>query len=447
MSHKYYNSASAGATTPYESAATAGATLAVVLAAIGAVDEIIWVKNTSNEAQAASSTFTAPASYATPQKPLRLYSVSDFDASPGTLAQGAKLRVATSSATLTFAGNWDINGVDIDLNFFSGVLNLSFSDTSQDGNIRVSNSTFSLNSNASSGVTIGPGGATTLDSYIHNFENITISSGAAGQIPVKFGAGRATFTNLALTGTATTNVIDVVSAGGYMLAEIRDSDLTGTAWTNLIKSTAIGQLNLKLINCKLPSGVTIYAGTHPFIVVELIKTGNADVGYGYAKYQGGVGSIITDASVYATTDPMQDGGVSISNLFASASTCGRGFPLSRTYIIPCVADTAVTPFVEILVQGDGAAALNTDEIYITASTVTVDGTTKGTTVTSHPGLITAGSACSAGTTAYTGDGYTTERTHRIETAAITPRQNGYIEIEVFLAKPSTAIYVGQVGAA
>lgn len=450
MAHKYYDSASTGATTPYESVATASTTLSAALGAIGASDEIIWVHNTSAES-IGTLTFSSSGTHATSQKPQRLYGVSDFDASPGTLAAGAKLNQVTTGDDWTFSGNWDIRYLDLDLSTGTSVGQLILGDNNQSANIKYCNGTVSLSSNSgntNTSIQCGPLTSSANRTYTIYFDDVDIVINNVTNRPFNLVVGTVTLNNISLSGTA---IPDAILKGrdipGKCVCTITNSDLTGKAWTTLVDSGSLGMLDITLINCKIPSGITTYGGTSTDISVELIKTGNADIGYGYSKTVGGVGSIIADASVYATTDPMQDGGVSISNLFASASTCGRGFPLSRTYIIPCVVDTAVTPFVEILVQGDGAAALNTDEIYITASTVTVDGTTQGTTVTSHPGAITAGSACSAGTTAYTGDGYTTERTHRIETAAITPRQNGYIEIEVFLAKASTAIYVGQVGAA
>ena len=158
------------------------------------------------------------------------------------------------------------------------------------------------------------------------------------------------------------------------------------------------------------------------------------------------GSVITIDSIYATTNPIPIGGINTSDIFTSTASCGRGNTLSREYFVEVADNTSVTPFVEILVQTSGASALNNDEVYITAETVTVAGTTQGSLVTSRPSALATPSACSAGTTAYTGDGYATERTHRIETASLTTRQAGLVKITVHLAKASTAIYVGSVGA-
>jgi hypothetical protein len=452
MGHKYYDSAATGESAPYESVATAANDLATALGAIGAVDEIIWVNNTSSETLSVNTTYTASATYAPPENPQRLYSVSDFDASPGALAAGAQI-ATTGSQSITLAGNWDINGVSFLTGTGGGSLsgaNFILQTSNGSGKISISNSTLGTysTSNSAGPVRLGPALVSGTDSYASYIKHTTLFYGAAGQT-AKIGSGKYELKDITIAGNATpTTLFASQAAGSVAKLLVADSDLTGKSWTSFADlSTTSAQSEIVVENCKTPGGISWTTGTiEQNSSITVINSGSADVSYGFAWY-GYAGSIIHDPSVYAASNPFKtpNSNVPYSVLMVSGSSCGRGQPLTRKFQIPIANDATKTPYVELLVQGDGAAARNSDEIYINARTITTDGTTLGTSVTSHPGAITAGSALAAGTVSYTGDGYTTERTHRIETAPVTARQDCFVEIEVCLAKASDAIYIGQVG--
>jgi hypothetical protein len=297
-----------------------------------------------------------------------------------------------------------------------------------------------------SGVYIGyPGGsvARAPNITLKNFTHYSKST-----MPIfQLGATVTTIDGLILSGTTAPTSLFKFQNPAISKLILKNSDLTGVAWTNLFDVTGTNVVyDVSVIDCKMPDSYTLSIGTtsSEISAITLINATSDDVNYQYAKYML-AGSIITIGSIYATTDPIQIGGVSVSDIFTSTASCGRGCTLSREYLVEVADNTAVTPFVELLVQTSGASALNNNEVYITAEAITVAGTTQGSQVTSHPGALATPSACSAGTTAYTGDGYATERTHRIETAAITTRQAGLVKITVHLAKASTALYVGSVG--
>jgi hypothetical protein len=446
MTDVYYDAGGSGSnTSPYDTAAKAATTLAAALGAVGATNDIIYALSTSSQA-ISTSTFTASATYATAENPQRLYSVSSLG-TPDTLTFGAKLTQVTTGDDFTISGYWDINGLDFDLSLSTAVGQLSLGVSGIAANIKLTNckftsATYSLSVNFMN-LGVASGNSSINQSII--LKNFTFYSNGTA-VPFVVGSGYFELDNLILSGTAPTTIFKFVR--GTSVVTLKNSDLTGNAWTNLLNVTATTTtFYFTIQNCKLPSSYTLYTGaiSSDLSTITLINASSGDINYQYAKYCL-AGSIITIDSVYASTSPMQVGGVSVSDIFTSTASAGRSNTLSREYFIVEVADnTSVTPFVEFLVQTSGAAALNNNEVYITAETVTVDGTTQGSQVTSHPGALATPSNCSAGTTAYTGDGYATERTHRVVTAAITTRQSGQVKITVHLAKASTAIYIGRVG--
>lgn len=450
MAHKYYDSAATGETTPYESVATAANDLATVLASIGATDEIIWVNGTSSESLTVSTAYTASATYGTPGKPQRLYSVQDFDSSPDTLATGARILLnASSNTSLTLVGNWDIFGVTFEHASTGGssLFALVLHGTAAEGHQRLSNCTSFVNASTASAIPLRLGTSVTTSQKALSGEllNHTVKFANSGQ-SIQLGEGYYVLDNLILAGTVSPTTLFTLLGNIINETIIKNSNLTGLSWTNLVNVSTATQVKLKLINCKIPSGANLFTGTFsPHNEIEIINVDSGSTHYRYEKHNY-AGSITTDTGIIATTSPLQDDTTSISNKFTASANCGRGAPLWRSYLIP-VTDTvtAIKAFAEFLVSGDGAAALNSDEVYITTEYLNSAGAPLGTLLTSHPGLITAGSALSAGTTAYTGDGYTTERTHRIESASFTPAMKGFVRVTVHLTKPSTSIYVGRVG--
>jgi hypothetical protein len=452
MPHKFYDSASGSGSAPYESVATAANNLAAALGAIGASDEIIWAKNTSSENLVANTTYTASAIYATPEKPQRLFSVFDFDASPGTLAAGAEIKT-TGSFQLVFVGNWSLSGKKLNpYNSSTSSANpaVVFHGTAQSGVITADDCEIGSSGTGATQVLLQLGVATasTVLAYISRILNSRLFWGAAGQY-IHLLMGRHSFHNVSIVGAVTPTTLFKAGTRAASDLVVTDSDLSGKNWTNFIDFSLVGaQCNALVENCKIPAGINWVAGVIQIgNSLTVINSGSADVGYGFAHYSY-AGSILHDPSVYAASNPIATkSGVPYSVLMVSGANCGRGVPLKRRFPLPIGNNETKTPFVELLVMGDGAAARNNTDIYVNVRCITTDGTTLGTRTTSHPGPLAAGSALSAGTISYTGDGYTTERTHRIEMPPLTARQDCFVEVEVCLAKPSEGIYIGQVGLA
>jgi len=173
---------------------------------------------------------------------------------------------------------------------------------------------------------------------------------------------------------------------------------------------------------------------------------NSDSGDTYTRYEEnqyeGIWSVAT--TIYATTTPADMSSAASDNFsikMATSANVSRHLPLYSQWMEVPVDAVAYTPAIEVLVGADGAAALNTDELWIEVDYNSGVDSPLGTRLTTLPDLITSGSAVAAGTTAWTGDGYTTERTHKLSTAQITPDKPGFVMMRVALGKPSTIIYV------
>jgi len=230
-------------------------------------------------------------------------------------------------------------------------------------------------------------------------------------------------------------------------ATIVNSDLSALAYTNLVgvSSNTEASGTIDFVRCKLRSGVTIVGGTWtgPGLRVRLLDCdyNNTNTRYEAHEYHG---TIVTNTSIYATTDPASDGTTPYSHEMTTNAYASRYLPLcSEWYERWATGGTAISPSIEILVSGDGAAALKDSEVWIEVQYQNDSTSPKGSTVTDAPAqIIDAGTEQAAGTTAWTGDNYTTERTHKLALASsITPNKSSYVRARVCLGKPNTKIYV------
>lgn len=173
---------------------------------------------------------------------------------------------------------------------------------------------------------------------------------------------------------------------------------------------------------------------------------NCDSGDTYTRNErhGYEGLWSVTPTIYATTDHADmstAAGDSYSIKMASSANVSRHLPLYSQWMQVWVDASAYTPSIEVLVSADGAAALNSDELWLEVDYNSGTDSPLGSRLATCPDIITAGTAVADGTTAWTGDGYTAERTHRLTVAAITPDKPGFVNMRVALAKPSTIIYV------
>jgi hypothetical protein len=449
MAHKYLDSVTGNdADAPFESAATAAATLAGLLAGTTvAVNEHIWVDDSHAEITTGTVTLTSPST----TNPQRLLCVSDFDASPETLSTGAEIATNNNYA-INFSGVWRVRGVTF-APAKTGSTGSSSNTTScystTGPHYQVFESCRFNGANHTSGMPLilGSVANASSDASVGIYKDCTVKFVGATAATILFNWGRHTFDNLTLDGTGVvpTELFRTRDSTAGELT-IVNSDLTGLALTALVNASIGGTGNIWFRNCKIPNAVAVIkAGGFlaPGLYVYLINcdSGDTNIRHECHSYEG---SWYADTAIYATTDPALDAaaGNTYSVRMAASANVSRWVPLySQWFSVWVPAGQAYTPEIEVLVSGDGAAALNSDELWVEVDYNSGADSPLGARVTSAPGILTAGSAVAAGTTAWTGDGYTTERTHKLSVAAVTPDKSGWVQMRVALAKASATIYV------
>lgn len=458
MGNRYLNSANAGSeVSPYDTVAGAASSFAQILALNGGADEvvpaseIIWVIDTHNETNVTggvNTTWTAPTT-ATPETPLRVLCVTSL-ATPTTLSTGAIFNNSTAH-NLSIYGDIAFFGITFQGSYIgaANIWNLNNgSDTSRQQYI---NCRLVPHNNASVTFKL----LTTTSQYGTFDQSImfqgTQLSTSNTYVPVYIqGNGIIEFDDCSLDPTSTATPLSLFSWGANSQAELRvtNSDLSGLAWTNFVDTTAsTGQAGkLSVRNCKLPSGISWFkSGSSTLAHIMTLTAINCSAGDEWRNHEfvnERTGTWLTSTTIYTTTDPaLFKAAEEYSIKMVSSAYTSRFLPLYSQWFCVWNDAAAKTPSVEVLVGADGASALNDDELWLEVDYNSGTDSPLGTRLTTCPGLLATPATCSAGTTAWTGDGYTTERTHKLSTAQITPDKSGFIWMRVALAKPSTTIYV------
>lgn len=452
MAHKYLDSAG-GNLAPYESIIDAATTLAGLYGGTTvAVNENIWVNSTHSETTAAGLTLVAPAS-ATAFNPQRVLCVSDFDASPTLLVSSSSGIIATTTGAngrnILPQGHWWFHGIEFAPASGSSVnyAVIGFGATTVGPHYQVFNNgklTLPQYSNPNVYIQLGNLASAVLEDTRIFISNTVITFGGALQT-LLVGFGTHILRNISLAGIAPTTLIKPSSAIGSDLT-IFDSDLTGLTFTNLIDVSVPASGKVTLINCKLPSGMTNFTtGTYAVAGVELELI---NCSYGTAKilYQkhSPVGVIYTEATIVASDAATYDGTNKYSIKMVGNASTTQFNPLVGPYLEKMITDTgtAITPSFECLVSGDGAAALTDQQLWGEweyCSNVTYLIYTQVNDTTAQ--IIDSATNQAAGTVTWDGDGYTTERTHKLAPASsFTPSQKGRIRGRPVLAANST-VYV------
>lgn len=425
-------------------------TIAAAVAAATSGDRVL-VLDTHSESIAATTTITLSTTTFPPYNPLPIICVDSFSTPALSVGGGYNW---TSNSNLILNGHYIIYGVYFLYTGAGGNTNpgLTLGTATSSAaikliNVRVSTtSTSSLTRPIKLGVTAG---ATGNDSYRIELIGCELQLGAATQF-INIGAGNHFIDDLTLTGAITpNNLFSGTASTGVSNLSLRNSDLSAFAIGSLMDGSALGQTKLFVNDVKLhATTLSQIFGTGTIdafneLTAVNVASGDSSVSF---EYIGGAGKVSTDTTVYATTSPMQDGGVSVSRKMTSSANASVSVPLQTELLLPVDNDASITPYVEILVGADGAAALTNLQCWIDVQALTTDGTAIGSTYTTYPGFLDSSTTLPAGTTAYTGDGFTTERTHKIQLgSAITARQDGFVKITVNFAVSSSVIYVGTYG--
>ena len=115
-------------------------------------------------------------------------------------------------------------------------------------------------------------------------------------------------------------------------------------------------------------------------------------------------------------------------------------PLATEWFLKKATAVETVVSVECLVEGSGATAMTNAELWLEVQACTSSGSPMGVTYSTRAGVLATPTTVSAGTTAFSGDGYATERTHKL-TQTVTPTRTQFVRWRVCLARPSAGIYL------
>lgn len=431
---------------PYETPGTSATTLTGLIAGTTvAVDEVIWVKSDHIEAYVANTTISPPAA-ATVASPQRLLCTSDWaDTTPSTINSGAEIQT-NGNYQIVFSKAWYLDGITFNPGGGGspGTGNKTiFGDSTGGSNIVADNCLFKCGYTGATGIDIlwlMVGSGSTYETA-----KITVNNS-------QFWVNHTNHSCCRLVGNASISMSGVsvhasssapaafvnAGIGNGSFLKVNNSDLS--ACTNLVNITNLSS-DIIFRNSKLPATITTGTSNGPGWSIKLI---NCDSGDTYTRHETHTyeGVLYVSTSIYATTTPAKlDATTSYSIKMAASANVSRYLPLYSEWFAVWNDAASYTPAIEILVEGDGATALDDDELWIEVDYNNDTGSPKGTRATTLPGILTTPSAVSAGTTAWTGDLYSTERTHKLTVGAFTPDKPGWVYMRVALAKPSAAIYV------
>jgi hypothetical protein len=269
--------------------------------------------------------------------------------------------------------------------------------------------------------------------------------------------GRHRINNLSINTTdATPTSLFTTYAGVTFDALVENCDLSNAASTNFFNSSGAASGVFNARNIRLAAGVVLCTNdiTAPGLkfIGRDITVGTTYVPFYSRTY---AGEVIHETTILPTSTgdrmTLRDDASEAYTMRLVSANGSYWQPLYSDWININVEDTAtaITPFAEILVSGDGAAALTDREVWLEVDAKNVAGTNnhQAARLTDSAGIVAAGTAQAAGTITFTGHGYATPRTHKLALgAAITPTQKGLIRVRVALAKVGT-IYIGKVGVA
>lgn len=434
---------------PYETPADAATTLAGLLAGtVVAEDETIWVKNDHLESAVVSTTFTSEG--ATAQKPLKVLCTNDWVALPSSLSTGAII-ATTGNYALFISGNWLFHGITFNpcitgLAGSSSNTTVCYSVNGPHTQFFSSCTFVGMSHVAAHPIIMGNSANTGNDASTAVFSDCAVKFGnTSARLNVK--NGKYSFNNLSFV-PGSFIPTSLFNSQNYAALEVMvtNSDWGSVSIGSLVDPSAGFNGRFTFRNCKCNALTTAESGvwTAPGSEVLLINSSSGDnhwthEGHGYE------GGWSVSTSIFATTTPADMSSVASDNFsiqMVSSANVSRHLPLYSQWFAVPNDGVAYVPAIEVLAgDSDINSALNSDELWLEVDYNNDTTSPLGTRLTTLPDLITVGPAVSVGTTAWTGDTYDPERTHKLTVSEIIPDKPGYILMRVALGKPSTIIYV------
>jgi hypothetical protein len=421
-----------------------GSTWALAKATLAGAQAIAVAGDTVYVSQAHAETDTSNLALlwaGTLANPIRILCVNDAAEPPTVLATSASL-TRTGGAQIGFHGSIYVYGLRV---VSSANINLNNSDAVGrdamvfDSCLLRSGSNFVASANAT-------------DSAEVWLKNCQLRYPGAGNYFQAGGRIRISGGSIETGGITPTNMFYAGTSGRGGVVEIEGFDFSnftsGFSFFQGANFTVPGRMVVR--NCKLPASwsgslitgtITGYGAR-----AEMHNCDSGDTNYRF-RAQDYSGQIDSETTIYRTGGAT-DGTTPIS--WRMASNANTVFPavLLESPELPAVWNTSVgsskTATVEIV--QDGASALTDGEVWLEVQYLSASGFPLSSFVSDRKGLLAAGTAQATSAAAWTGDtgtgpnGSTTWNTLKLE-CTFTPQEAGYIQARVYLAKPSTTVFV------
>ena len=297
------------------------------------------------------------------------------------------------------------------------------------------------NTAAASRVTFGPGSTTRNTRVV--LENAEIRFGNAGQGFQMYSASLS-IKDGALAGSAITEFIKAVSTSAFDV-DVSGLDMSsGAASMTLLAANLTGVGQIKLDSCKMPPSWTggIVSGgalAQGGLKALMINCDSADTNYRLITAGWGAG-LDTETAVYRTGGA-SDGVTPIS--WRIATNTNTTYPLINFDTPPItlwneVTGSPVTVTVHVLTDG---VTLKDDGAWLEIMYLDDAGFPLGALVSDErPSHLAAAADQDASTATWTTTGITTPVKQKLS-VTFTPREKGYVQARVRVARPSSVIYV------
>lgn len=377
---------------------------------------------------------------------LNVYQIISVDRASGfppTVEQAGARIGSTSATNLTLINGFYSKGVFWTAGEGStATRNLSFDSGTGYHAVRIVGGGIELrNTAAASRVTFGPGSATRNTRVV--LENAEIRFGNAGQgfqmyyasLSIKDGA---------LAGSAITEFIKAFSSAAVEV-DVSGLDMSsGAASMNLLAANLNGVGQIKFDSCKMPPSWTggIVSGgalAQGGLKALMINCDSADTNYRLITAGWGAG-LNTETAVYRTGGA-SDGVTPIS--WRIATNTNTTYPLINFDTPPItlwneVTGSPVTVTVHVLTDG---VTLKDDGAWLEIMYLDDAGFPLGALVSDErPSQLAAAADQDASTATWTTTGITTPVKQKLS-VTFTPREKGYVQARVRVARPSSVIYV------
>jgi hypothetical protein len=415
--------------------ALAKATLAAAVTAAGSRG-VVYVRNDHAESQASAITIACSSTVSTPTQ---IYSVSDANEPPTTLARGANVS-ATGANDITVTGYFSIYGIQFNAGSESSTGNINILGTTA-GFANLINCTFNVN-NTSGPSSILYGGNAPLSQTV-KLKTCTFIFGSTVQRITLYSKTTMIGCVLSNSGVIPTSLLSSNSGRG-LIAEIYDCDFSAAgAGKSIISTTTDDKVKLTVNNCKIGSSSALLSGTISGDGKEIdfinCDSGNTNYIEAHYVYQG---SWATDSTVYrngGATDGVTPVGFKIVTSAAASIVRPMAIPLMPVFY-DADGSTAITVTAEIA-QASGSTKLKDNEVWIEVEYLGTTGYPLGNIINDAALNLGLSAGSDQEDSSVTWTGISTPVIQKCVTASVTPKLKGVIRPVLYVTKASTTLYV------